>query len=139
MLGFIVILSGFPIYYTARLHWAFGTTVCLAAAAISASINIGEAVLFLCTNGIIGLSLGILQPFFKKVCLIPVPSAISVILMLLAVNYLFGINIFGDEVPGSPILQGLALFPPIYAYCFTFLKLAVSAGNLLNKYFDFRI
>jgi hypothetical protein len=138
-LDFISILAGFPVYYAARLNWIPGVIVYITAAALSAALNIGEALFFICTNGLIGLSLGIIKGRFRNINFVPVPSAILVIAMLFTVNYLFGISIFGYSSFNAPILQALVLFLPIYIYCYIYMKLAISADNLLHKYFDFRI
>lgn len=139
VLDFTVILAGFPIYSAARLSLLYGVVLYLAAASLSASMNMGEAVFFICTNGIIGLSLGIIKDRIRSISLVPVPSAMIVIVMLLIVNYLLGISIFGYSALKAPILQVLTLFLPIYIYCFIYLKLAMSVDNLLHKCIDLNI
>ncbi len=133
-LDFVAISAGFPVYSAARFNWVFGVAVYIAAAALSAALNTGEAVFFICTNGIIGLSLGIMKDRLKNINFVPVPSAILVIIMLFIVNYLFGISIFGYSSLNAPILQALTLFLPLYIYCYIYLKLAISADNQLRKY-----
>jgi hypothetical protein len=110
--------------------------VYLAAAALLASVNIGEALFFTCTNGIIGLSLGIIKNRFKSIYPVPALSALIDIAILFTVNYLLGISIFGHSALKVPFLQALNLFPPMYLYCFLYLKLAISADNLLHKYIE---
>ena len=136
---FTGILSGFLVYFAAQLNWFLGFAVYLTASALSASMDMGEAVFFICTNGIIGLSLGIIKDRFKNIYLVPVLSALLVTVMLCIVNYLFGINSFGYSAPKALIPQALTLFLPLYIYCFICLKLAMSAYNLLHKYINFHI
>lgn len=135
-LMFAVILGGFPIYLAARINWACGVAVYLAAAYISSTVNPGEAIFFICTNGIIGLSLGILKDRFKSIYSAPVPSALMVTAMLFAVNHLLGISIFSYSALKAPIPQALALFLPVYIYCLIYLQLAVYADTLLHKYLE---
>ena len=133
---FAAILGGFPVYIATRLNWVLGIAVYLTAAYISSIMNIGEALFFICTNGIIGLSLGITKDRFKRVYSAPVPSTLMVIVMLFAVNYLFGISIFGYSVLRAPIPQALTLFPPLYIYCLIYLRLVMYADTLLHKYIE---
>ncbi len=134
--AFAAILGSFPVYIASRLNWVLGFAVYLTAAYISSLMNLGEALLFICTNGIIGLSLGIIKGRIKSIYYVPVPSVMIVILMLFAVNYLLGISIFGYSQLKSPILQGFTLFLPLYIYCFIYLKLAMHTDTLLGKYIE---
>lgn len=134
---YAVILMGLPVYIAARFNWAYGTAVYLAAAVISASMNTGEALFFLCNNGFIGLSLGILKSYFKKNYTISAIPALIVGLMLFIVNYFFKINIFGSSVIKIPILQALTLFSLLYVYCLIYLKLAIYANNLIRRNIEF--
>ncbi len=133
---FTVILGGFPIYIAARLNWACGVAVYLAAAYISSIMSLGEAIFFICTNGIIGLSLGIMKSHFKSIYFAPAPSALMVILMLFTVNHLFGISIFGYSAFKAPLQQAFTLFPPLYIYCLIYLRLAAYADTMLHKYIE---
>ncbi|HYF84202.1 MAG TPA: hypothetical protein VEB00_14375 [Clostridia bacterium] len=134
--AFAAILGGFPVYIAAGLNWALGIAVYLTAAYITSIINISEALFFVCTNGIIGLSLGILKNRFGSIYFAPAPSALIVISMLFAVNYLFEISIFGYSALKTPIVQAFTLFLPLYIYCLIYLKLAMFADTLLYKYID---
>lgn len=137
--AFAAILGGFPVYIAARLNSTLGIIVYLSVSILSATINISEAIFFICTNGIIGLSLGIAKNHFKKIYLVPVPSTLLVIVMLFMVNYLLGISIFGYSAFKAPIPQAFTLFLPLYIYCFIYMKLAMSADNLIYRYIDSRV
>lgn len=137
--AFAVILSGLPVYIAARFSCAVGISVYLAATVLSAYMNTGEALFFICINGIIGLSLGILKYRFKSTYAIPALSALIAILILFIINYSFGINIFGNSAFRTPIPQALALFPILYVYCLVYLKLAMFANNLVRRNIELNI
>lgn len=137
--AFAVLLNGFPVYIAARFSYALGILVYLSAAALIASYNSGEAVFFACTNGIIGLSLGIIKSLFRSIYPVPALSALLDISILLIVNHLFGIKVFNSSVFGTPASQAAALLIPMYLYCLMYLRLAMSVDNLLHKYIDFNI
>ncbi|MGI6585094.1 MAG: hypothetical protein GX301_06640 [Gracilibacteraceae bacterium] len=137
--SFAVLLNGFPVYIAARFSYTLGILVYLSAAALMALYNFCEAVFFACTNGIIGLSLGIMKGLFKSIYTVPALSALLDITILLMVNYLFGIRIFNSSVFGTPVSQTAALLIPMYFYCLVYLRLATSVDNLLHKYIDFNI
>ena len=130
---FAVILGGILVYIAARLNCIFGVAVHLAAIVLSASMNIGEAVFFACTNGIVGLSLGIIKRRFKSIYYARAFSALIVVVMLFAINYLLGIDIFGNTSLKPPMSQALKLFSPLYIYCLIYLKLAIFSENLLHR------
>lgn len=136
---FAAMLSGLPIYSAVRLNWFCGLLAYLAAAYLPSLRNTGEALFFLCTNGIIGLSLGITRGFFKDIFIPPIPSTLIVITMLHAVNNLLEISIFGYMPAKAPLEQAFLLFFPIYVYCLIYLKLAVFTDNLLHKYIELDI
>ncbi|KUO72629.1 MAG: hypothetical protein APF77_07255 [Clostridia bacterium BRH_c25] len=131
--AFTVILGGLPVYIAARLSCTSGIAVFFTASALSAYMDISEALFFICTNGIIGLSLGLAKGRFKNIYTVPFPSALLVVVMLSAVNYLFGIRIFGNSALKSLIPQAITLLPPLYIYCFIYLKLSMFADNLLHR------
>ena len=136
---FAVILSGLPVYIAARFNCAVGISVYLAATILSAYMNTGEAIFFICTNGFIGLSLGIIKYRFKSTYTIPAISALIIILILFIINYSFGINILGNSTFKTPISQALALFPILYVYCLLYLKLAMFADNLIHRNIELNI
>jgi hypothetical protein len=134
-----VCLCGFPVYIAARFNSIWGIAVYLAAAAILAYFNTGEALFFICTNGFIGLSLGILKYHFKSNYTIPAFSALIVNMMLFIVNYFFKINIIDNLTFKTPVTQALALFPFLYIYCLIYFRLAVFANKLLRRNIEFNI
>lgn len=136
---FAALLDGFPVYMAARFNYALGIAVYLTAAALLASANISEALFFTCTNGIIGLSLGIMKNRFKSIYPLPAISALIDIAILFVINYLLGISIFSHSALKAPVLHAIMLFPAVYLYCLLYLKLASSADNLLHKYIDLNI
>jgi hypothetical protein len=104
-----------------------------------AYFGIGEVLFFICTNGFIGLSLGILQYRFRSNYTIPAFSALIVSIMLFIVNYFFKISIFWDSTFKTPVIQAFALFSFLYIYCLIYLRLAIFANKLLRKNIEFNI
>jgi len=137
--AFIVFLSGLPIYTAARFNFIYGAAVYLAAAAILSYLNTGDALFFICTNGLIGLSLGILKYHFRSNYIIPAFSALIVNIMLFIVNYFFKINIISNLIFKTPFAQALALLPLLYIYCLVYLRLAMLANKLLRQNIEFNI
>lgn len=137
--SFVVILSGLPVYIAARFNWAYGTAVYLAAAGILVSMNTYEALFFICTNGFIGLSLGILKYHFKRNYTVSAISALITGVILFIINYFFEISIFGYLTFKTPVTQALALFPLLYIYCFIYLEIAIYANNVLRQNIEFNI
>lgn len=137
--AFAVLLNGLPVYIAVRLSYPLGILVYFSTAALLAFHNFSEALFFICTNGIIGLSLGITIDRFRSIYPAPVFSALLDIAILFIVNYRFGISIFSPSAINSPILQVLMLFLPMYLYCFLYLKLAMSLDKLLHKYIELNI
>jgi hypothetical protein len=132
-----VYLCGLPVYIATRFNCIYGTAVYLAAAAILLYLNTGEALFFICTNGFIGLSLGILKYHFKSNYIIPAFSALLVNIVLFIVNYFFKINIFSNFTYKTPVTQALALFPFLYIYCLVYLRLSMFANKLLRQNIEF--
>lgn len=137
--AFTVLLNGIPVYMATRLNYALGILVYILTAALLAFYNSFEALFFICTNGIIGLSLGIIKDCFRSIYPVPALSALLNISILFIVNYRFGISIFSSFLINAPILQVLMLFLPMYIYFLLYLKLAMSLDRLLHKYIELNI
>lgn len=137
--AFAVILSGIPIYIAARSNCIAGISVYLTSTILSACMNIVEITLFICINGIIGLSLGILRYRLKSTYSISSITALIIILALFIINYSFGINILENSSFKTPITQAPILFPILYAYCLVYLKLAMFTDNLIRRNIELNI
>jgi hypothetical protein len=137
--AFASLLNGFPIYLAARLSYIPGILVYLSAAALLAFLNPFEALFFICTNGIIGLSLGIIKDRFRSIYPVPALSALLDVAILFTVNYRFGISIFSPSAFSTPAGQAAALLFPMYLYCLIYLKLAMSLDKLIHRYIELDI
>lgn len=131
--AFAAFSSGFPIYIAARLNCILGIVVFSAVSALLAFINISEALFFICVSGIVGLTLGITKGHFKSIYVLPIPADLIAFGMLSAVNHLFGIGIFDNSYHDAFLPQALALVPPLYIYCFIYLRLSMLAENLIRR------
>lgn len=67
--------------------------------------SIHEGLLFLCTNGIVGLSLGICSFYINRKSIIWIISSVILTTVLSIVNYGIGIPVFGGWIPGKIVIQ----------------------------------
>lgn len=63
---FATMVSALPIYIISRINPQTGVIAYSAAAVLIFSVSTHEALFFLCTNGPVGLSLGIFNHYTKK-------------------------------------------------------------------------
>jgi|GEM_PF-5041766 len=127
----LLIAGGLPVYLAARLNLLTGILIYLLVSIISALMDIGAALYFICTAGIASLSLGIARSRSRKLRLVPIPSAILVFSMLAVLNYHFGIRILGDNNRWTILMQALVLIPFLYLSCYLYLSLLMLAEKLI--------
>lgn len=115
---FMTILSALPIYTASRMKPVSGILAYLVAAFLIFLLSTHEGLFFLCTNGIIGLSLGICRFYKQKKLIILLISSFSLLISLSIMNYIVGIPIFGVAIPGKFVIQLLliALFSAVYNF-----------------------
>lgn len=75
MLVLLTIFSGLPIYIISRIKPKVGVLSYIVASAIIIFFTLHEGLFFLCTNGIIGLSLGICNYYTKRKSIIWIISS----------------------------------------------------------------
>jgi hypothetical protein len=120
----LTVLSALPIYMAARLNPFAGTLSFIVAAILIFLVSTHEALFFICTNGIVGLSLGICRCYKMRIpVILPLCSAILTIFLSI-MNYGIGIPIFGTKIPGTIIIQIVTLFIFSLAYNFIYLVFA---------------
>ncbi|MBH1941860.1 hypothetical protein I5677_13235 [Mobilitalea sibirica] len=107
---FITIFSSIPIYIIARIKPTVGVLSYLVAAFLVMLISLHEALFFLFSNGVVGLSLGSCSYFMIRKLLLAVLSALMLTLSLCIINYGIGIMVFGSELPGALIVQIIIIF-----------------------------
>lgn len=104
---FITLLSTLPIYLACRISPATGITVYLAAGILLFFISPHQCAFFTLTNGLLGLSLGISNRYFKK----HIPSVfIAAVLLaggLCGILFLLNIPALVFSLPGEKWVWGL--------------------------------
>lgn len=102
---FLTIFGAIPIYIISRIDPKAGILSYFVAGMIVMGLSIHEGLFFLCTNGIVGLSLGICNFYTNRKLIIWLLSSISLTIALGIMNYGIGIPIFGINIPGFMIIQ----------------------------------
>lgn len=107
---FLTIFSAVPIYIVSRVNPKAGILSYFVASMIIMILSVHEGLFFLCTNGIVGISLGICS-FYKKSKIITwVLSSLMLTITLSIMNYGIGIPVFGSKIPGSLAIQIAIIF-----------------------------
>ena len=116
VLVFLAIFSAVPIYIVSRVNPKAGILSYFVASMIVVILSLHEGLFFLCTNGAIGLSLGISSYYIRRKGAIWILSSIILTITLSIMNYGIGIPVFGSQIPGKIIIQiGIIfLFSTIY-------------------------
>ena len=102
---FITIFSAIPIYVVSRINYKAGILSYFVASMIVMTLSVHEGLFFLCTNGIVGLSLGICSNYTKRKIIIWFVSALMLTASLSIMNYGIGIPVFGAKIPGAMAVQ----------------------------------
>lgn len=116
----LTIFSTIPIYTAARTNPAAGAVSYVTTAVLVLFASSHEALFFLFTNGIVGISLGTTS--FFKMKKIPALAASSGILTvaLYIINYGIGFPVMGVTLPGPVIVQLITLlvFSVVYNFAY---------------------
>jgi len=107
---FLTIFSAAPIYIVSRINPKAGALSYLVAGMLVMFISTHEGLFFLCTNGIIGVSLGACSYYTNRKTIIFIISSIALTITLSIMNYGIGIPIFGSKMTGGMIIQLGILF-----------------------------
>lgn len=127
ILIFLTIFSSLPIYIVSRINPKVGVLTYIVASFIIMILSIHEGLFFLCTNGIIGISLGICQHYKTIKSITWLICSIVLTITLSIMNYGIGVPVFGSELPGTIIIQlGIiflvSIFYNIFYYYFSTLN-----------------
>lgn len=109
-LVFLTILSAIPIYLISIINPKVGLLSYIITGILVMIFSIHEGLFFLCTNGVVGMSLGISSYYTKKKLIIWAISSITLTISLSIMNYGIGIPIFGFKIPGGIPIQVVILF-----------------------------
>lgn len=101
----LTIISALPIYTISRLNPKAGILSYIVAGNIVMLFSVHEGLLFLCTNGMIGVSLGVCCYYMKRKLIIWLSSSILLTTALSVVNYGIGIPVLGGDIPGIIVIQ----------------------------------
>lgn len=129
---FVTLFSGFPIFIISTMNPALGFAAYCSTGIAAALVSMPCGILFLFTNGIIGLSLGILSKSVESEAAMSAFTAALTAAMLFLLNYVFGICVFDYSIIKHPIAQVISLFCFLFPFCFAYLKAAI----YINAYFS---
>lgn len=120
----LTVFSAIPIYIVSRINYKAGILSYFAASLIIMTLSVHESLFFLCTNGIVGLSLGIFSGFFNKRFIICLFSSLILTTSLSILNYGIGIPVLGMKIPGTIINQIsiLLLFSFVYSIFYLYIS-----------------
>jgi len=107
---FITIFSALPIYIVSRINPKAGVLSYLVASMLVMLISTHEGLFFLCTNGVIGVSLGIGRYYTNIKTISYIASSLALTTTLSIMNYGIGIPIFGPLIPGGLLIQIVLIF-----------------------------
>lgn len=130
---FLTIFSAVPIYIAARINPKAGFLSYLVAGNLVMFFSTHEGLFFLCTNGIIGVSLGICGYYEKKKITTWLISSAVLTAALSIMNYGIGIPVFGSNIPGTMIIQLIILLLFSFVYNIFYYYFSNFIFNLLKK------
>ncbi len=127
---FMTIFSTLPIYIISRINPKTGVLSYIVADFMVMLFSVHEGILFLFTNGIIGLSLGICSYYIKRNIIIWMICSIILTAALCIINYWIGIPVFGGDLPGKIVIQLASLLGFSFAYNIIFFYIS---GFIYNR------
>ncbi|MEW8995565.1 hypothetical protein [Clostridium sp.] len=107
---FLTIFSAVPIYIVSRINPKAGILSYFVASMIIMILSVHEGLFFLCTNGIVGISLGICSFYTKGKAITWAISSLILTITLSIMNYGIGIPVFGSKIPGALVIQIAIIF-----------------------------
>ena len=107
---FLTIFSAVPIYIVSRINPKAGILSYFVASLIIMFLSVHEGLFFLCTNGIVGISLGICSFYTKSKAITWGLSSLMLTITLSIMNYGIGIPVFGSKIPGTLAIQIAIIF-----------------------------
>ena len=132
---FLTIFSAVPIYIVSRINPKAGVLSYFVASTIVMILSLHEGLFFLCTNGIIGISLGIFSYYTKRKIITWFLSSLILTITLSIMNYGIGIPVFGGKIPGTMIYQIAIIFFFSVIYNIFYYYFSSFIFNLLKKNF----
>ena len=127
------IFSAVPIYIVSRINPKAGVLSYFVASMIVTLLSVHEGLFFLCTNGIVGISLGICSYYIKTRVTTWSLSSLVLTITLSIMNYGIGIPVFGSKIPGEIIIQIAILFLFSVIYNIFYYYFSSFIFNLLKR------
>ncbi|ERJ12331.1 YybS family protein [Haloplasma contractile] len=125
-------LSTVPIYLNARRGFKIGLISYIVTAFIVFIFSIHESIMFMLTNGLIGLMLGVTeQKFDRKIIIVTLTSFVLTGTLLVA-NYLLGIPVIGINL-SSILLQVIIITAFSITYITVLYHVLIFIKNRLTK------
>jgi hypothetical protein len=134
---FLTIFSAVPIYIISRINPKAGVLSYFVASMLVMFLSIHEGLFFLCTNGIIGISLGICSYYTKMKPFTWFLSSLVLTITLSIMNYGLGIPVLGSRIPGNMIIQIVILFIVSAIYNILYYYFLNWIFNLLKRFKGF--
>lgn len=134
MFAVLTVFSALPLYFMCRLDSLAGINTFIAAAILIFIISPHEGILFIFTNGILGLSLGLCKKNIKDSFLTIIISSFILTASLCILSIPLGINVFFVHMPYGSFLQAITISIFCVIYCAIYSKLA---SYLFHRAFRF--
>ena len=131
----LTIFSALPQYIISRISPKTGILTYFTAFILIMLFSIHEAIFFVFTNGIVGLSLGSLQHIYGKKIIVPSISSSILSLALFTLNFIFSIPVFGADLLWPIPLQISLLMIFSFFYCTLYFYISNMIFNLLSRSF----
>ena len=133
VLVFVTILSALPIYIIAKISPKAGAAGYIIAAILIMFLSAHEGLFFLCSNGIVGLSLGVCHHYTNKKLTIYAISSAALTIALSVMNFVIGIPVFGMKMPYSIYIQLGILLLFSWIYIIFYFYIANFFFKIINK------
>ena len=130
---FVTIFSAVPIYIVSRINPKAGVLSYFVAGMLVMLISTHEALFFLCTNGIIGTSLGVCRYYTNRKTTIFIISSLALTITLSIMNYGIGIPVFSTKIPGGIMIQLFIIFLISSVYNIIYYYFSDSIFKILKK------
>lgn len=133
----LTIFSAVPIYIVSRINPEAGLLSYFVATMIVMILSVHEGLFFLCTNGMVGISLGICNYYTRSKTITWTLSSLILTITLSIMNYGIGIPVFGSKIPGILAIQIAIIFFFSLIYNIFYYYFSSFIFNLLKKRIKF--
>lgn len=120
---FLTVLSTIPVFIMAHTVPRMGITAYIAAGIAVSLFSIHEGIMFLCTNGLVGLLLGLSRYYLSNRLVCCILASIVLALTLSFLYSIIGIPVIGMTLPAAFVGQYLVLLAVSLVYNFFMLLL----------------